>query len=160
MQAQLGPGRAAGLRADADPSAHADAKPPGRHDYREPNLETPAEQEAEEGGSSEFTPVEVKEQPKGILGTIKHAAQKVVAKVKKLIKPEKKTHKEVVINAESLETRVGVLEDGRLEEFTIERTSDERLVGSIFKPIQRHIVQKLFCCAPRVCSPIGPCPRD
>src|SRR5207253_6650627 len=29
--------------------------------------------------------------------------------------------------------RVAVLEEGKLEEFTIERTSDERLVGSIFK---------------------------
>jgi len=32
-----------------------------------------------------------------------------------------------------LETRVAILEDGKLEEFNIERTSDERLVGSIFK---------------------------
>src|SRR4029077_5895016 len=44
-----------------------------------------------------------------------------------------KSHKEVIINAESLEIRVAVLEEGRLEEFNIERTSDERLVGSIFK---------------------------
>jgi ribonuclease G len=50
-----------------------------------------------------------------------------------LIKPVHRIHKEVIINAESLETRVAVLEDGKLEEFTIERTSDERLVGSIFK---------------------------
>ena len=49
---------------------------------------TPEEVEAEQEG--EFQPVEVKEKAKGILGTIKHAAQKVVAKVKKLIKPEKK----------------------------------------------------------------------
>ena len=128
---------AAGLPADADPHAHAEAKPPGRHDYREPNLETPEEVEAEQEG--EFQPVEVKEKAKGILGTIKQAAQKVVAKVKKLIKPEKKVHKEVVINAESLETRVGVLEDGRLEEFTIERTADERLVGSIYKGKIRNL---------------------
>jgi ribonuclease G len=128
---------AAGLPADADPSAHAEAKAPGRHDYREPNLETPEEVNAEQEG--EFKPVEVKEQPKGILGTIKHAAQKVVAKVKKLIKPEKKVHKEVIINAESLETRVAVLEDGRLEEFTIERTTEERLVGSIYKGKIRNL---------------------
>src|SRR5438270_8997447 len=49
------------------------------------------------------------------------------------MKPVKKLHKEVIINAASLETRVAVLEEGKLEEFTIERTSDERLVGSIFK---------------------------
>lgn len=128
---------AAGLPADADPHAHTESKPPGRHDYREPNLETPEEVNAED--EAEFTPVEVKEQPKGLLGTLKHAAQKVVAKVKKLIKPEKKVHKEVIINAESLETRVGVLEDGRLEEFTIERTADERLVGSIYKGKIRNL---------------------
>ena len=129
---------AAGLPADADPHAHAEAKPAGRHDYREPNLETPEELQGEEAGG-DFRPVEVKEQPKGILGTIKHAAQKVVAKVKKLIKPEKKLHKEVIINSESLETRVAVLEDGRLEEFTIERTTDERLVGSIYKGKIRNL---------------------
>ena len=48
-------------------------------------------------------------------------------------------HKEVVINAESLETRVAVLEEGKLEEFTIERASDERLVGSIFKGKVRNL---------------------
>jgi ribonuclease G len=56
-----------------------------------------------------------------------------------LIKPEKKTHKEVIINAETLETRVGVLEDGKLEEFNIERTTEERLVGSIFKGKVRNL---------------------
>jgi ribonuclease G len=38
-----------------------------------------------------------------------------------------------VINAESLETRVAVMEDGDLEEFYIERPSEENIVGSIFK---------------------------
>lgn len=126
---------AAGLPAEGE--AVPVSKPAGRHDYREPNLETPEQVDAEpEGG---FQPVEVRDQSKGILGSIKQAAQKVVAKVKKLIKPEKKVHKEVIINTESLETRVGVLEDGRLEEFTIERTSDERLVGSIYKGKIRNL---------------------
>lgn len=125
---------AAGLPAEGE--THVSTKPAGRHDYREPNLETPEEVNAEEG---DFKPVEVKEQPKGILGTIKHAAQKVVAKVKKLMKPEVKVHKEVIINSESLETRVAVLEDGRLEEFTIERTTEDRLVGSIYKGKIRNL---------------------
>jgi len=125
---------AAGLPAEGE-AAPAN-KPAGRHDYREPNLDTPEEVDAEEG---EFQPVEVKEQPKGILATIKHAAQKVVTRVKKLIKPEKKLHKEVIINAESLETRVAVSEDGRLEEFTIERTTEDRLVGSIYKGKIRNL---------------------
>src|SRR6185295_18697988 len=42
-------------------------------------------------------------------------------------------------NAESLETRVAVLEAGRLEEFTIERTTEDRLVGSIFKGRVRNL---------------------
>lgn len=45
----------------------------------------------------------------------------------------KKTKQEILINAESLETRVAVLEDGKLEAFFIERPSEERIVGSIFK---------------------------
>ena len=64
---------------------------------------------------------------------------KSIQKVQRFIKPEKKTHKEVIINAESLETRVAVQEDGRLEEFTIERTTEERLVGSIFKGKVRNL---------------------
>ncbi len=120
---------AAGLPAEGEPQVSS--KPAGRHDYREPNLETPEEVNAEEGG--EFTPVDVKERPKGLMAHLKHAAQKVVTKVKKLMKPEVKVHKEVIINSESLETRVAVSEDGRLEEFTIERTTEERLVGSIYK---------------------------
>src|SRR5262249_54427929 len=59
--------------------------------------------------------------------------------VQKLIRPEKKIHKEVIINAETLETRVAVLEDGKLEEFNIERTTEERLVGSIFKGKVRNL---------------------
>jgi ribonuclease G len=73
------------------------------------------------------------------LDTIKFAATTLVKKVQRLIRPEKKTHKEVIINAETLETRVAVLEDGRLEEFNIERTTEERLVGSIFKGKVRNL---------------------
>ncbi len=129
---------AAGLPAEGE--AHVSPKPAGRHDYREPNLETPEEVNAEDDQTEgEFKPVEVKEHPKGIMATLKHAAQRVVTKVKKLMKPEKKVHKEVIINAESLETRVAVSEDGRLEEFTIERTTEERLVGSIYKGKIRNL---------------------
>src|SRR5215469_4239160 len=96
--------------------------------FREPHLETPAEVREEKP----FEPVHIKEQPQGILQTIRVTAQTLVKKVKRL-------HKEVIINAESLETRVAVLEEGRLEEFTIERTTEERLVGSIFKGKVRNL---------------------
>jgi len=103
--------------------------------FREPNLETPAEVKEEKN----FAPVVVPEQPKGIIETIKVAATNLVRKVQRLIRPEKKIHKEVVINAETLETRVAVTEDGKLEEFNIERTTEERLVGSIFKGKVRNL---------------------
>ena len=97
--------------------------------------ETPAQVQEEKP----FEPVPVKEQPKGIVETIRAAASNLVKKVQRLIKPVKKIHKEVIINAETLETRVAVSEEGRLEEFTIERTTEERLVGSIFKGKVRNL---------------------
>ena len=44
-----------------------------------------------------------------------------------------KTKREIIINVEKLETRVAVMEDGRLEEFMVEHPEEERLVGSVFK---------------------------
>ncbi len=40
---------------------------------------------------------------------------------------------EIIINVESLETRVAVLKDGKLEQFAVERPSEDRIVGSVFK---------------------------
>ena len=45
----------------------------------------------------------------------------------------KRLKREIVVNSESLETRVAVLEDGRLEEFQIEHPTKERVVGSVYK---------------------------
>ncbi|MCE9615850.1 MAG: Rne/Rng family ribonuclease [Lentisphaerae bacterium] len=45
----------------------------------------------------------------------------------------RKSEREIIINAESLETRVAVVESGRLEEFLVEHATKERIVGSIFK---------------------------
>ncbi len=86
-----------------------------------------------------FEPVKVPERPKGIVDAIVVAASTLKNKVMKLLKPVKKIHKEVIINAETLETRVAVSEDGKLEEFNIERTTEERLVGSIFKGKVRNL---------------------
>ena len=44
-----------------------------------------------------------------------------------------KTKREIIVNVEKLETRVAVMENGRLEEFMVEHREEERLVGSIFK---------------------------
>ncbi len=126
---------AAGLPPEGVPTDTAeDGEGPGNRQFREPHLETPAEV-AEEL----YTPVHVAEKPKTLFEAIKATAAKVIKKVQRLIRPVKKTHKEVIINAEALETRVAVSEEGRLEEFTIERTSEERLVGSIFKGKMRNL---------------------
>ena len=44
-----------------------------------------------------------------------------------------KVKREIIINVEKLETRVAVMENGRLEEFMVEHPEEERLVGSVFK---------------------------
>jgi ribonuclease G len=44
-----------------------------------------------------------------------------------------KLKREIIVNVEKLETRVAVLENGRLEEFMVEHQEAERLVGSVFK---------------------------
>ena len=127
---------AAGLPPDGAPESGAPGPgAPPKKEFREPHLQTPAQVQEEKP----FEPVPVPEQPKGILDTIKVAATNIVKKVQRLIRPQKKIHKEVIINAETLETRVAVLEDGRLEEFNIERTTEERLVGSIFKGRVRNL---------------------
>lgn len=48
--------------------------------------------------------------------------------------------REIVINSEGLEKRIAFLEDGNLEDFSIERESDKRLVGSIYKGIVENVV--------------------
>ncbi|MCX7819084.1 MAG: Rne/Rng family ribonuclease [Kiritimatiellae bacterium] len=40
---------------------------------------------------------------------------------------------QIIINAERLETRVAVLQNGELTDFFVERRTDERIVGSVFK---------------------------
>ncbi len=131
--------RAENLAAGLPPSGVTEHVEPnegaGKKGFREPHLDTPAQVEEEKL----FEPVALPEQPKGVMDTIKLAATNLVKKVQRLIRPEQKIHKEVVINAETLETRVAVIEDGKLEEFNIERTTEERLVGSIFKGRVRNL---------------------
>jgi ribonuclease G len=112
------------------------APPPPAPEPAEPARATaPAAPVAEE----KFAPVKITEAPKGLIETIKTAADNLVKKVQRLIRKEKTVCKEVIINAETLETRVAVTEDGKLEEFNIERTTEERLVGSIFKGKVRNL---------------------
>lgn len=125
---------AAGLPPGGAPPA--ETREPARRNFRQPDLQTPERVEEEKA----YQPVPLSEQtPKGIVNTLRAAASKIVQKVQRLLKPAPKIHKEIIINAESLETRVAIIEDGKLEEFNIERTTEERLVGSIFKGRVRNL---------------------
>ncbi len=132
---------AAGLPAEGPPE---NAPPPPeaggrRREFRQPHLDTPAQVEEDK---FEMVPL-AEPPPKGLVENLKARVSKVVKKVQRLIKPEVRTNKEIIINAESLETRVAVQEEGRLEEFTIERTTEERLVGSVFKGKVRNLQDDL-----------------
>src|ERR1017187_10463827 len=132
---------AAGLPAEGPPENAPPEQAPGgrRREFRQPHLDTPAQVEEEK---FEMVPL-AEPPPKGLVENIKARVTKVVKKVQRLIKPEVRTNKEIIMNAESLETRVAVLEAGRLEEFTIERTTEERLVGSVFKGKVRNLQDDL-----------------
>jgi ribonuclease G len=129
---------AAGLPPEGAPH-EAPAAPEEKMESSEQGLPTPMPVEKEKP----FEPVPLNTKPKGLVDSIRNAATNLVKKVQRLIKPEKKLHKEVIINAETLETRVAVSEDGKLEEFNIERTTEERLVGSIFKGKVRNLQDDL-----------------
>jgi ribonuclease G len=128
---------AAGLPPESPDTSQPGADLHEHKEFREPHPEapTPLPPEKEE----KFEPVTIKERPNGVIEAIKNVATNIVKKVQRFIRPVKKIHKEVIINAETLETRVAVLEDGKLEEFNIERTTEERLVGSIFKGRVRNL---------------------
>ncbi|MDP6795874.1 MAG: Rne/Rng family ribonuclease [Verrucomicrobiota bacterium] len=88
----------------------------------------------------EFAPVELPEEPAvSIKEKVQRGAKKFVSKVKGVFRPIRHTHKEVLINAESLETRVAVTVKGQLENLTIERVDDLRMVGSIYKGKIRNL---------------------
>ena len=102
----------------------------GRGESRGPRRGRRGKPEAD----ASFEPVAVPdEKPKGIVNSLRVAADTVITKVKRMIRPIKQSHKELVINTEALETRVAILDEGRLEDFNVERISDDRQVGSIYK---------------------------
>lgn len=70
--------------------------------------------------------------------------QSMFSAIKKLFRrPGFNEGKRLVINREKLETRVALVEDGVVEEYTIERSDDDHLVGSVFKGKVRNIEQGL-----------------
>ena len=70
----------------------------------------------------------------------------IIAQVKKFVRkllPKKPSGKEIIISAESLETRVGIMKSKQLEDFTMERNNDERIVASIYKGKVRNLEDRL-----------------
>ena len=127
--------RAAGLPEDVtDHHEPADLTASGRDQrFRNPERERQRLAAEEQESGRERPAAEAPKKDKTLFEKARTVVKEAVKKVKRLINPEPKTIKEVIINAEPLETRVAVLEDGKLEDFTVERTGDERLVGSIYK---------------------------
>ncbi len=69
----------------------------------------------------------------------------VIKKVRKLFGGSSNFNEgiRVVVNTEKLEQRVAVVENGMLEEYTIERTGSQHIVGSIYKGRVRNLEQGL-----------------
>ncbi len=69
----------------------------------------------------------------------------IVQRIKEFITGKKDINSgtRIVINCEKLESRVALLENGVLEEYTIERVGAQSLVGSVFKGRIKNIEQGL-----------------
>src|ERR1041384_6304657 len=64
----------------------------------------------------------------------------MIDKVKKLLGlSSRKTGKKLILSVEKLESRVALLENGRLEEYSVERKSSRNIVGSVYKGKVRNI---------------------
>src|SRR6266705_308212 len=64
----------------------------------------------------------------------------MIDKVRKILGlPSRKTGNKLVLSVEKLETRVAVLEGGRLEEDGVERKSSRNIVGSVYKGKVKNI---------------------
>lgn len=60
--------------------------------------------------------------------------QPIIQKLARVLSGQKNApYRELIINAEPLETRVALLVDGVLDKFEVERTGEQRMVGAIFK---------------------------
>src|SRR5947207_12277192 len=61
-------------------------------------------------------------------------------KVRKILGlPSRRTGNKLIVSVEKLERRVALLENGRLEEYSIERNTSRNIVGSVFKGRVKNI---------------------
>src|SRR5215211_2353412 len=64
----------------------------------------------------------------------------MIDKVKRILGlSARKTGNKLIISVEKLERRVALLEDGRLEEYSVERNSSRNIVGSVYKGRVKNI---------------------
>ncbi len=66
----------------------------------------------------------------------------MIQHIKRLLgigKPDPSRGNSIIVNVEKLERRVALLEDGVLEEYTVEREGDQNIVGGIFKGRVKNI---------------------
>jgi len=63
----------------------------------------------------------------------------MIEKVRKILGFTRKTGNKLVISVEKLERRVALLENGRLEEYSVERNSSRNIVGSVYKGRVKNI---------------------
>ncbi|MGB9155102.1 MAG: ribonuclease E/G, partial [Chthoniobacterales bacterium] len=61
-------------------------------------------------------------------------------KVRKILGlPSRRTGNKLIVSVEKLERRVALLENGRLEEYSVERNTSRNIVGSVFKGRVKNI---------------------
>ncbi len=88
--------------------------------------------------STAFSPPLEKAQP--VLSKLYPKLISMTERVKRLIGlAPRQTGNKLIINCEKLERRVALLENGILEEYSIERQTDRNIVGSIFKGRVKNI---------------------
>jgi ribonuclease G len=108
---------------DSSPAPSSGAQPPDASHYDEELTNPPPVTESE--------PVDRNELKTGAQARSKD--RPLLEKILSVFKKEKTTFRELIINSEPLEKRVALLIDGVLDKFEIERDSDNRMVGGIFK---------------------------
>src|SRR5919201_6168954 len=64
----------------------------------------------------------------------------MIDKVRKILGfPSRKTGNKIVLSVEKLERRVALLENGQLEEYSVERSGSRNIVGSVYKGRVKNI---------------------
>ncbi|MDQ2867222.1 MAG: Rne/Rng family ribonuclease [Verrucomicrobiota bacterium] len=63
----------------------------------------------------------------------------MIEKIRKILGVQRKTGNKLVVSVEKLERRVALLENGRLEEYSVERNSSRNITGSVYKGRVKNI---------------------